>query len=146
MSSKLPWDIVKAESLRSICTDLGRRLSTRAEMIDFLATVEDKGLDAALAVSTPTPKRKAERPKKGATDTSGDPECDQRPKRARRSIGDPITPVKSRRGKRAEERSSNQFVGVVLSSRRKSGRHQPEETTQDNEESSDVLKNPNEDV
>jgi hypothetical protein len=43
MPSKLPWDIVKAESLRSICTDLGRRLSTRAEMVDFLGKVEDEG-------------------------------------------------------------------------------------------------------
>jgi len=43
MPSKLPWETVKAESLRSICTDLGRRMSTRAEMIDFLKAVEDEG-------------------------------------------------------------------------------------------------------
>lgn len=43
MPSKLPWDQVKAESLRSICVDLGRRLSTKADMISFLRTVEDEG-------------------------------------------------------------------------------------------------------
>ncbi|KIM87817.1 hypothetical protein PILCRDRAFT_262210 [Piloderma croceum F 1598] len=119
MPSKLPWDNVKAESLRSICSDLGRRLSTRAEMIAFLGKVEDEGY-AALAVDPP--KRKARRPPKEVSNANDEPESGHRAKRVRKSIGEPT--IKSQRKERAERRSPKKFDGVILPSQRKSARHE----------------------
>ncbi|KAF8063410.1 hypothetical protein FPV67DRAFT_1506425 [Lyophyllum atratum] len=59
---EFPWDSLKAETLRSLCRDLGMsRPSTRGAMIGFLTQVKEQGLEKAIAIeSSQTPlKRKA---------------------------------------------------------------------------------------
>lgn len=72
-----------------------------------------------MAVEAATPKRKADRPLK---ETPAEPE--RRSKRPRKSVGG-VTPVKSRRESRAEERSAKKFDGVELPSSRRSSRRSP---------------------
>jgi len=79
-------------------------------------------VDVALAVASP--KRKTDRPPKEVSNANDEPEFRHRAKRVRKSIGGPITPVKSQREERAERRSPRKFDGVVLHSRRKSTRHE----------------------
>ncbi|KAF9466809.1 hypothetical protein BDZ94DRAFT_140133 [Collybia nuda] len=47
-SATFPWDQLKAESLRSVCRDVGIQGRTRDVMINFLKSVEMHGLDDAL--------------------------------------------------------------------------------------------------
>lgn len=133
MPSNIPWDQLKAETIRSLCADLGaKRFNSRAVGLEFLQNVENDGgapqvpppvcmflltvcaltVEAALAVEkekeVTAPKRKAERP---AKETQVEPE--RRSKRARKSVGG-ATPVKSRRQSRAEERTMKKFDGVEL--------------------------------
>lgn len=61
-------------------------------------------------------KRKAERP---AKETQAEPE--RRSKRARKSVGG-VTPVKSKRQSRAEERTSKKFDGIELPGKRRQSR------------------------
>lgn len=42
-TAKFPWDLLKAESLRALCRDLGGLQGRRDEMITFLKAVEEQG-------------------------------------------------------------------------------------------------------
>lgn len=42
-SATFPWEILKAESLRTVCRDVGHIGRTRDAMVDFLKTVETLG-------------------------------------------------------------------------------------------------------
>lgn len=47
-SATFPWELLKAESLRTVCRDVGHIGRTREAMIDFLETVETLGRMLAL--------------------------------------------------------------------------------------------------
>ncbi|THH13159.1 hypothetical protein EW146_g7030 [Bondarzewia mesenterica] len=51
MQSKIPWDMLKADTLRLVCRDLGATPGKRKrdDMIDFLKKVETHGLETAIA-------------------------------------------------------------------------------------------------
>ena len=94
-------------------------------------------VDAVLAGSPP--KRKAARPPKEIYNAHDEPESGHRAKRTRSSIGGPTTLVKSKPEERAKEKSSKKFDGVVLPSRRRSARHEPEPEKNDEVTSGEVF-------
>jgi hypothetical protein len=94
-------------------------------MINFLSTVEDEGLDAALALDAlkPKPKRKAGRPPKNEPETAADEnETGHRAKRTRRSTRGSRSPYKSPR----DERRHETFDGVVLTGRKRLSSDSPQ--------------------
>ncbi|KAF7966336.1 hypothetical protein HWV62_39132 [Athelia sp. TMB] len=115
MPSNIPWDEFRADTIRSMARDLGAsKLNTRTDCLAFLRQVEDGGLESALSAyseaQSAAPKRKAERP---AKEIETEPE--RRSKRVRKSVGG-VSPIKSKRQSRAEERSTKKFDGVELPS------------------------------
>jgi hypothetical protein len=42
-TAPFPWELLKAESLRTVCRDLGGLPGRRDEMITFLKNVEEQG-------------------------------------------------------------------------------------------------------
>ncbi|GBE85621.1 hypothetical protein BKA93DRAFT_755003 [Sparassis latifolia] len=114
MSSQMPWDVLRAETVRSICRDIGLHATgRREEMITYLKEVERDGLD--------TVKNKlAEMPAKRKSVGQ-----ESRAKRARKAqpAGAAVEEVsagkrqtRSRRApsKRAASHSKGIFEGVVL--------------------------------
>jgi len=114
--SKIPWDKLKADTLRAICRDFGANPGKRKRegMLEFLRAVETTGLDEALKLNIedkeessprrPSGKRARpaeEQPAGGAA--SGDPASEGAGRPKRKAAPAPATeaPVKSR-GKKAK--------------------------------------------
>ncbi|KAI0290247.1 hypothetical protein BC826DRAFT_1028005 [Russula brevipes] len=114
--SKIPWDKLKADTLRAICRDFGANPGKRKRegMLEFLRAVETTGLDEALKLNIEdkeesSPRRPAakrarqadEQPAGAAPGTEPAAEGAGRPKRKAAPVPATETPVKSR-GKKAK--------------------------------------------
>ncbi|KAH9170251.1 hypothetical protein EDB89DRAFT_1979663 [Lactarius sanguifluus] len=114
-SSKIPWDKLKADTLRAICRDFGANPGKRKRegMLEFLRAVETTDLDEALKLNIedkddssprrPSTKRArpAEEQAPPAVPAESSPEAGGRPKRKAAPAPATEAPVKSR-GKKAK--------------------------------------------
>ncbi|EPQ53306.1 hypothetical protein GLOTRDRAFT_122482 [Gloeophyllum trabeum ATCC 11539] len=126
MTSQFPWDKLRAETLRTLCKELGfpAKLSRRDEMIKALAAVQEHGLEETLErFDELVPEGEA--PAAAGTTTT----AFQRPKRPRKSDAE-VTMSRNVRKKGMELRSGlradggqlkkrrNTFDGVVIESKK----------------------------
>jgi len=133
-SSKIPWDKLKADTLRAICRDFGANPGKRKRegMLEFLRAVETTDLDEALKLNIedkedssprrPSTKRvrPAEEQAPPAVQTESSPEASGRPKR--KAAPPPATeaPVKGR-GKKAKTDAAPSTAAPPASKGKKSG-------------------------
>ncbi|KAH9974940.1 hypothetical protein BGW80DRAFT_1299117 [Lactifluus volemus] len=157
--SKIPWDKLKADTLRAICRDFGANPGKRKRegMLEFLRAVESTGLDEALKLniedkddSSPRrPSAKRARPAEeqqapaaaaGPTESTA-PEGAGRPKRKAAPAPATETPVKSR-GKKAKTDATTTAPppaskGKKSSTEKKTGAAD-DEATKDQQEADEV--------
>lgn len=101
------------------------RLPVRSRLVStvLLPIAHEHIVDAAMVgLDTPRAKRKVTSHPTEESHSKDETYLNHRPKRTRRSIGGPATPVKTPRDERAGDRSMKRFEGVVLVSRRRSTR------------------------
>jgi len=132
-TSKIPWDKLKADTLRAICRDFGANPGKRKRegMLEFLRAVETTGLDEALKLNIedkeetsprrPSTKRArpAEEQPAGAQPAESAPESGaSRPKRKAAPAPATETPVRSR-GKKVKTDTAAPAAGAPTSKAKK---------------------------
>lgn len=133
-SPKIPWDKLKADTLRAICRDFGANPGKRKRegMLEFLRAVETTGLDEALKLNIeekedssprrPSAKRvrPAEEQAPPAVATESSPEAGSRPKRKAAPAPATEAPVKSR-SKKAKTDTAPSTAAPPVSKGKKGG-------------------------
>jgi len=134
-SSKIPWDKLKADTLRAICRDFGANPGKRKRegMLEFLRAVETTGLEEALKLNIEdkdesSPRRPSikrarpaeEQPAGGAASAEPAIEGAGRPKRKAAPAPATETPVKSR-GKKAKTDAPAPAATTAPASKAKKG-------------------------